>query len=372
MARKLASIQIINAIDPIEGYDRVELATVLGWSCIVKKDEFKVGDTVVYIEPDTQLPPHKAWEFLDKRRWRVMTLKMCKTVSQGLILPLEIIKEVNAKANYKVEEGEDLTEILEAEHYEKGSTGKDKDETYRKRNFVMKWLMQFRLFRVIYRSIFGKKEAGGFPTHLMPKSDEINIQAMPSILTKNLGEVFYITEKLEGQCGNYFLDPSKKKNNFIVCSHNVRKGKKPDHSNWWDIALKMNIEKKLRKYLKDHGIHLGVQGEIIGGRIQGNIYKINGLDFYVFNIRNLSTGEDYPLCEKLKVCEELGLKHVPVLNDNFIITDEVTPQKLLAMSNGKSALNKHTSREGYVLRRVDADRVSFKVKSPHYSLKNAK
>lgn len=46
--RKLASIQKIKALDPIEGADAIERASVLGWQLVVKKDEFKVGDLCVY------------------------------------------------------------------------------------------------------------------------------------------------------------------------------------------------------------------------------------------------------------------------------------------------------------------------------------
>ena len=38
MSRKLASVQRIYKIDPIECADRIELAHVLGWQCVVNKD----------------------------------------------------------------------------------------------------------------------------------------------------------------------------------------------------------------------------------------------------------------------------------------------------------------------------------------------
>ena len=41
MERKLASIQIINDLKPIEGKDRILQANILGWSLIVGKDDFK-------------------------------------------------------------------------------------------------------------------------------------------------------------------------------------------------------------------------------------------------------------------------------------------------------------------------------------------
>ena len=48
--RKLAHVEKIVSIQPIDGADRIEVATVLGWQVVVKKDEFKVGDLCIYID----------------------------------------------------------------------------------------------------------------------------------------------------------------------------------------------------------------------------------------------------------------------------------------------------------------------------------
>ena len=53
--RKLASIQKIKAVMPIPDADRLELVQVLGWKCVGGKDEFHVGDMVVYFEIDSFL-----------------------------------------------------------------------------------------------------------------------------------------------------------------------------------------------------------------------------------------------------------------------------------------------------------------------------
>lgn len=37
--RKLASIQRVWKIEPIEGADRIELAHVLGWQCVVNEQD---------------------------------------------------------------------------------------------------------------------------------------------------------------------------------------------------------------------------------------------------------------------------------------------------------------------------------------------
>ena len=42
--RKLASIRRIDGLYPIPDRDKIELAQIDGWTVIVKKDEFKVGD----------------------------------------------------------------------------------------------------------------------------------------------------------------------------------------------------------------------------------------------------------------------------------------------------------------------------------------
>ena len=48
--RKLASIQKIWNITPIEGADRIELAHVEGWQSVVNKGTFKPMDNCVYKE----------------------------------------------------------------------------------------------------------------------------------------------------------------------------------------------------------------------------------------------------------------------------------------------------------------------------------
>lgn len=93
--RKLASIQRIVDIKPIAGADRIEVAQILGWQCVIaKKDNFKVGDLVVYFEVDSQLPPRPEFEFLRERKFRIKTIKLKKQISEGLIMPLTIMNSV--------------------------------------------------------------------------------------------------------------------------------------------------------------------------------------------------------------------------------------------------------------------------------------
>ena len=70
MGRKLASIQRIWKIEPIEGADRIELANVLGWQCVVNKGQFCPQDLAVYFEIDSFLPIRSEFEFMRATSYR--------------------------------------------------------------------------------------------------------------------------------------------------------------------------------------------------------------------------------------------------------------------------------------------------------------
>ena len=132
MSRKLASIQKIKAIKPIEGADRIEIVQVLNWDCVAQKGEYQVGDMVIYFEIDSLLPDIPAFEFLKGSSWsqklnkyKIRTHKFRGQISQGLVIPVsqlkEIYQQINPKEDYypmNYTEGADLTEILGIEKYE--------------------------------------------------------------------------------------------------------------------------------------------------------------------------------------------------------------------------------------------------------------
>ena len=147
MSRKLASIQKIKAIKPIEGANRIEVVQVLNWNCVAKKGEYKVGDTVIYFEIDSLLPDIPAFEWLKGSSWsqklnkyKISTHKFRNQISQGLVIPIGEIytlleqlgvyedthrcipvifdKELNILKSKDTDlEGLDLTEWLNIEKY---------------------------------------------------------------------------------------------------------------------------------------------------------------------------------------------------------------------------------------------------------------
>lgn len=116
--RKLASIQRIVSLSPIEGADKIEKCVVLGFELVVaKKDNFKAGDLCVYCEVDSILPDKPEFEFLRERKFRIKTIKLKQQVSQGICFPLSILPQA-AFHDIKWKEGADVTEILEITKYD--------------------------------------------------------------------------------------------------------------------------------------------------------------------------------------------------------------------------------------------------------------
>ena len=111
-------------IEPIEGADRIELAHVLGWQCVVNKGQFKPMDLGVYFEIDSYLPIRDCFEFLRQSSYKntdimgegfkLRTQRFRGQLSQGLLLPLSMFPEIPETADV----GDDVTELLGVRKWE--------------------------------------------------------------------------------------------------------------------------------------------------------------------------------------------------------------------------------------------------------------
>lgn len=191
MSRKLASIQKIISLEAIPNADKIMKATILGWECVVKKDEFNVGDLCVYIEVDSIVPDKPEFEFLRDRKFRMRTIKLRKQISQGLALSLSILPKNN---NYK--EGQDVTGLLGIKKYDPEGELEQKlaqEKINRTNNKVHKFFLRYPW----YRRFFLKPKKDKFPSFIH-KTDETRIQNIPNIINTEKDTVFSITEKLDG------------------------------------------------------------------------------------------------------------------------------------------------------------------------------
>lgn len=357
--RKLASIKTVSDIISIEGKDRIVLAMIDGWSVIVKKGEFGIGDKCVYVEIDSILPNLPEFEFLRKNNFRIKTMKMAGVISQGICFPLSILPKKN-KGEYEVDE--DVTEVIGVKQYDKTMDKESTEISSIPKKKYPQFLMRTAWFRKL---IFSKKQDKGFPSFIS-KTDETRIQNMPFIL-KDKRE-WIATEKVDGQSGTFCLVRRKfripfvkDKFEYIVCSRNLRLFSK-DKSSYWRVSDKYQIENALRNMIGDRE-WIALQGECIAPNVQGNKYKVTDADFYAFNLI-YPTGRMDSLTAK-RICNQHGLNFVPIIATDYALPDTVN--EVLEYAHGKSRLGE-TLREGIVFRSKDGKQ-SFKAVDPRFLLK---
>lgn len=388
--RQLATIQSIADLQSIPGADAIQVATILGWQVVVKKEEFNIGDKVVYCEIDSILPDRPEFEFLRDRKFRIKTIRLRKQVSQGIAFPLSVLEPMIKRPLVTCAFGDDVTEVLGVTKYDPQAVQEAAlEETYKRiaKNRFDKFLMRYKWWRKLTSP---PKSRLPFPKWIS-KTDETRLQNMPSILQKEHPHVFCVTEKLDGQSATYFLLRTenwyrKVKYEFGVCSRNFQLLKEDD-SSYWTIARQFKIKESMKELMQlnpDH-LYIVLQGEIIGQRIQGNKYKIEGYDFYTFNVitrdyLNESRELFYTVASFGSTLTILpGIKCVPILDTHFTLKPTVFD--MVEYSKGSSVLLKNQIREGVVVRCVNWSNedggvkplqqqlTSFKVINPDFLLK---
>lgn len=338
--RKLASVQIIRDILPIEGADRIELAKVLGWQVVCKKGEFQVGDKAIYFEIDSILPRASWSEFLvnkDKpdRPIRLKTCKFKKSLSQGLIVsPSILLEQGMTQENIdSLPAGTDLTAVIGIQKYEPE----------------------------IPAQLAGKVLCP-FPTHLAYKTDEIRIQSEPDLLKEFAGKEVYLSQKMDGTSGTFI----KSQGELHVCSRNLSL-KETEGNTYWDIY------NRIIKPVFDEMDDVCIQGEICGPGIQKNRLGLSKTTLYVFNVYDIANRRFLNYRELVEFCKRYGLEMVPVLDVR--VFDFAGTDQLLKLAVGK--YESGYPQEGIVIRPTEEfysqtlqSRASFKVINNDFLLKS--
>lgn len=365
--RQIASVQRIKAISPIEGADAIERIEVLGWELVAKKGEFKVGDLCVYVEIDGILPDRPEFEFMRARKFRVKTIKLRGQISQGIAFPLTILP-----AEVVPVEDIDVTEILGIKKWdpEQESIIVEKEPEFNDKNKLVRTYKKYKYFTVrFFKKLLGiptGTASDDFPSYV-PKTDETRVQTSQRGLETHKGKLAYITEKLEGSSTTYITIKSKgnffkrlfnkQPMKFIVCSRNRIVNNRADDR--WTVASKRDIEQKMSAYKRNFAI----QGELIGPKIQGNIYELPERDFRLYLAYDIDAKRYFNYNELIELRKELDM--VPVLDDNHTIHTDV--KAYVDLSKGNSKLNNKAKREGIVIRLKD-ENYSFKSINPEYLL----
>lgn len=349
--RKLASLQLVKDVQPIKNADRIEVITINGWKVVANKNQYRIGDLVVYCEIDSLLPIKPQYEFLRKSSYiknieqegfRLRTIKLRNQISQGLLLPIQSIidefesetcdisKDIKKQIMNSIINNEinvDVTDILGIIKYEKPIP----DE--------------------LKQSILGE-----IPSFIV-KTDEERIQNLVDDFDEIKKLKFSSTEKCDGESSTFYLNEG----HFGVCGRNWE-FKFNENNPKWKFAVDNNIEEKLRKL----GRNIALQGEFLGKGIQGNPYNLDCNIVRFFTIFDIDNYKKLNHDEFIDIIESLELETVPMLERNIDLPDI---NEIIKNAEGFSLLNPKVKREGKVYVSIDGS-ISFKVISNSYLIEN--
>ena len=339
--RKLASVQKITSITPLETKNKVQKATLLGWNVLVEANKYNEGEKVIYFEADALLPAKKNWtKGIKPKNLIIKSSKQYKNVFHGAIMKLDTLLKVE-NFNLKLEdlnEGFDLTEIMEITKYEQDP------------------------------EIALKEQEKKFPSDIIEKSDEIRLQSNPKYLEMFEGKEFYSTLKYDGSSGTFLIHPETKK--FMVCSRNQNIDINEKKNIYWDVANKYDIKTRLEKFEGKYAI----QGEIYGPKINKNRLEQKDINIAIFTIKNIKDNYYVDFKELVQVCKDMELPMVEVIEEG--VFKYKTVEEMVEKSKGLYPGTKYP-REGLVYRlkenwNKDKVRASFKVINDDYLVGGAK
>lgn len=310
---KLASIETIKERIHHPNADSLDLVKVLGWQVVTKRDEFKVGDKVVFIPIDTILPRAPWSEFLaDKKNpdapIRLKTAKIRLFYSHGLVLPLSVLPE-NVQGWH---EGADVGGALGVKKYEKEIPAQLSGEIL-----------------------------GGFPNYICASTDEDNGLSYPEIVEEVLKSKWItVTQKYDGSSCTIIVEDRKITH---VCSRRLSL-KDTEANSFWRVAKKLDLS----------GIgperHV-LQGELMGPGIQGNQLKLMEPELYVFQINCNGTFWSYldMVCECRSNFKCNYVKHI----DNYDTESQKIDVEFLQELADSQVLPNGEPAEGIVVRPLD-------------------
>ena len=331
---KLAIVTKVLELSPIEGADKIERATILGWHVVVKKDIHKVDDFVVMIFPDSLVPK----KYLDDtyqgdEKVRLKTVKMKGQYSAGLALPLSVVMEKHPSRTFY--DGDEVSVLLDIE----------------------KWVAP------VGSSVSGDAK-GNFPTSIISKTDEYNFRSEPRALAEVREEDrfknqdFVATLKCDGSSGTFIY----KNGEFKVCSRNLEL-KETEGNAFWQVAKKY----KLEEALSFGGAEMAIQGEVCGPGIQANPMKLKELTFFAFLLRDVKNHQWKDWDFTRMFCELHKIPTVEVLH-RFNSYSFPSNEELQKMANDAKYDFGRTNAEGIVVRPV-APIKSYALQKDWWSLK---
>lgn len=321
MSSLIVEVCRIDNVQKHPNADKLDIATIKGWNCVVGRNEYKPGDLVVFVPPDSVLPDtlieERKLDYLKKGN-RIRAVKLRGVVSQGLILsvPTEV----------RWREGQDVANELGITKWEPPQQHvQGPQKTGRRRN----------------------------NPHFYKYTDIENIRHYHSLFKE--GEDVIITEKVHGSNwrAGYLKRGSRNlferivawlfgQYEFVYGSHNVQLTAFKKHSGFYKgdpygrIVEKYDIKNKLPK-------DTVIYGEVYGKGIQDLTYGKEEIDLVVFDV--MQDGKYLGYHAMIDFCKARSLPVVPLL-----YVGQYSEDVLKKCTEGKSRICPTQIREGCVVR----------------------
>lgn len=362
MSNEDFKVEVVEVKDilPHPNADRLEIAVVKGWNCVVKKGQFTKSQLAVYFPIDSILPNKiEAAIFGEESKvkltkGRVKTIKLRGAISQGLLVPQKALQISTTKI------GQDLTSHFKVTKYEPPPP-----------SFQGQSSQAAPASKLEENSHFHKYHkwcnAKNYPDLFQP---EDMVFATEKIHGTNFraGWVPFEATTLLKKIKKFFrLAPEYV---FVYGSHNVQLSEKILYNGYYDKNI---YAKTVKQYKLEEKIPKGlvIYGEIYGDGIQKNYsYGLTQGETKLVLFDAMKTGKYLDSADFILATNRLGIDRVPSLfygkYKDFNFDDCMkSPSKL----DGK------TTKEGAVLKSpVDENsivgRKGLKMINPEYLLKD--
>lgn len=419
--RSLIRVVKIDDVITHPNADKLDIAFIGGWQCVVKRDSVVAGELAIYAEIDSLLPLiNPIFSFLGERKSnikvyndiaysRIKTIRLRGEISQGLLLP---IKDIPNSTELKIDD--DLTELL----------GVLKYVNFNDNQYTIYEPEQTGLWGNICSFIRGNPKPImelEWPDFLA-KSKETRAQNSMFAISRAIEnkEEFEVSVKLNGSSVTIFhLFRDYTNDTTGVCSRNhelrtekitysfiqslryyisdfllkiPRSIRKKDlllpkwetefnlmTNHFVNFYLTSGIADSLKQYCIHNKVSLAIQGELCGPNIQSNYEELTSVNFFVYalyeiedNTRALAYTPDKatPIIEEIIGTDDKvkRVHYIPVIAERTTLPN--TMKEILDSANGKLSLsdNKKKEREGVVYKSLTSN-FSFKVISNKFLLK---
>jgi RNA ligase (TIGR02306 family) len=340
--RKMVTINPVVEVKSIPGADLICAYRVKGWWVVDQVGKYNVGDLVLYAEIDSWIP-HVIAPFLSKGKEpreyngvkgeRLRTVKLKGQVSQGLILPMNLLDSTEYDSYLP-----DLAETIDVSDFLN----------------VQKWEAP------IPANLRGQMK-GNFPAFIRKTDQERCQNLVHDIAQAYQDQVhFEVSLKLDGSSCTVYHNAGL----VGVCSRNLDLELEQEGNSFVEIAKSTGLLKALIELNEN----IAVQGELMGPGIQGNKEGFDSHKFFIFDIFDIDNQCYFVWADRMEAIQKLrNLGYTgdtaPALGLGPLESGNI--EDLLEMADGPSINAK--VREGLVFKRTDGQ-FSFKAISQKFLL----